>query len=79
MRLLQLNMHPRFRMHFTPTSGSWLNVVEWLFRNIIVNRLRGRVVTSVAELTAAIDGQGAHHATKPAAAAEPPSERSVRM
>ena len=32
--------HPRFNMHFTPTSASWLNMVERFFRDITVNRLR---------------------------------------
>ena len=57
--------HPRFNMHFTPTSASWLNMVERFFRDITVNRLRRGVFTSVPELTAAIDEYVAHHNTKP--------------
>ena len=50
-----LAKHPRFVMHFTPTSASWLNMVERFFRDITVNRLRRGEFTSVAELVAAID------------------------
>ncbi len=50
-----LSKHPRFNMHFTPTSASWLNMVERFFRDITVNRLRRSVFTSVPELVAAID------------------------
>ena len=57
--------HPRFVMHFTPTSASWLNMVERFFRDITVNRLRRGVFTSVGELVAAIDEYVAHHNTKP--------------
>ena len=57
--------HPRFNMHFTPTSASWLNMVERFFRDITVNRLRLGVFTSVSELTAAIDEYIAHHNTNP--------------
>jgi transposase len=60
-----LKKHPRFNMHFTPTSASWLNMVERFFRDITVNRLRRGVFTSVPELIAAIDEYVAHHNTKP--------------
>ena len=50
-----LKKHPRFNMHFTPTSASWLTMVERLFRDITVNRLHRGVFTSVPELTTAID------------------------
>jgi transposase len=60
-----LKDHPRFNMHFTPTSASWLNMVERFFRDITVNRLRRGVFASVPELTAAIDEYVAHHNTKP--------------
>jgi transposase len=60
-----LAKHPRFNMHFTPTSASWLNMVERFFRDITVNRLRRGVFTSVPELIAAIDEYVAHHNTKP--------------
>ena len=60
-----LAKHPRFNMHFTPTSASWLNMVERFFRDISENRLRRGVFTSVPELTTAIDGYIAHHNVKP--------------
>ncbi len=60
-----LAKHPRFNMHFTPTSASWLNMVERFFRDITVNRLRRGVFTSVSELVSAIDEYVAHHNTKP--------------
>lgn len=60
-----LARHPRFHMHFTPTSASWLNMVERFFRDITVKRLRRGVFTSVPELVAAIDQYIAHHNTNP--------------
>ena len=60
-----LAKHPRFNMHFTPTSASWLNMVERFFRDITVNRLRRGVFTSVPELVKAIDEYVAHHNTNP--------------
>ena len=49
-----LNKHPRFHMHFTPTSASWLNLVERWFREITDKRIRRGVFTSVDSLIAAI-------------------------
>lgn len=49
-----LDKHPRFHMHFTPTSASWLNMVERFFRDLTDNRLRRGVFTSVPELIEAI-------------------------
>ena len=60
-----LAKHPRFNMHFTPTSASWLNMVERFFRDISENRLHRGVFTSVPELVAAIDEYVAHHNTNP--------------
>ncbi len=60
-----LGKHPRFNMHFTPTSASWLNMVERFFRDITENRLRRGVFTSVPELVAAIDEYVAQHNIKP--------------
>src|SRR3989304_3603840 len=50
-----LARHPRFHMHFTPTSASWLNMVERFFRSLTTDRLRRGVFRSVPELTAAIE------------------------
>ena len=60
-----LGKHPRFNMHFTPTSASWLNMVERFFRDLTDKRLRRGVFTSVPELVAAIDEYIAHHNLKP--------------
>ena len=60
-----LAKHPRFHLHFTPTSASWLNMVERFFRDITTERLRRGVFTSVPELVAAIDEYVAHHNTNP--------------
>jgi transposase len=51
---LWLVHHPRFHMHFIPTSSSWLNLVERFFAEISTKRLRRAVFTSVKELEAAI-------------------------
>ena len=60
-----LAKHPRFHMHFTPTSASWLNMVERFFRDITTERLRRGVFTSVPELEQAIAAYIAHHNTNP--------------
>ena len=50
-----LAKHPRIHLHFTPTSASWLNMVERFFRDITVERIRNGVFRSVGELIAAIE------------------------
>ena len=60
-----LEKHPRFVMHFTPTSASWLNMVERFFRDITTERLRRGVFTSVPELIGAINEYIGHHNIKP--------------
>jgi len=49
-----LMRHPRFHMHFTPTSASWLNMVERFFRDLTQNRLRRGVFRDLEELMMAI-------------------------
>ena len=49
-----LKKHPRFHIHFTPTSASWLNMVERFFAEITRKRIRRGVFKSVAELEQAI-------------------------
>ena len=49
-----LESHKRVQIHFTPTSSSWLNMVERFFRDITENRIRRGVFRSVPELEAAI-------------------------
>jgi len=50
-----LATHPRFVLHFTPTSASWLNLVERWFREITTKRIRRGVFHSVEDLVVAID------------------------
>jgi len=50
-----LEKHPRFALHFTPTSSSWLNLVERWFGEITRKRIRRGVFKSVPELVAAIE------------------------
>ena len=47
--------HPRFHFHFTPTSSSWLNLVERWFRDITDKAIRRGVFRSVPDLIAAIE------------------------
>ena len=49
-----LRRHPRVHFHFTPTSASWLNLVELLFNELSRRQLRRLAVTSVDELIAGI-------------------------
>ncbi len=50
-----LATHPRFVLHFTPTSASWLNLVERWFREITTKRIRRGVFHSVDDLVHAIN------------------------
>ena len=55
--------HPRrkrWHLHFTPTSSSWVNLVEHWFKELTDKRLRRGVFTSVADLIAAIEKWVAH-------------------
>jgi transposase len=49
-----LARHPRITLHFTPTSGSWLNMVEIFFGIITRQAIRRGTFTSVKDLVAAI-------------------------
>ncbi len=60
-----LARHPRFVMHFTPTSASWLNMVERFFRDITDKRIQRDSFASVAELELAVDLYVAHHNIDP--------------
>jgi transposase len=60
-----LDKHPRFEMHFTPTSASWLNMVERFFRDLTSDRLRRGVFHSVPDLISAIDDYIATHNENP--------------
>ena len=50
-----LRRHPRFHLHFIPTSSSWLKMVERWFREITDKRIRRRIFRNVSELIAAIE------------------------
>jgi transposase len=49
-----IKAHSRFHLHFTPTSASWLNMVERFFAEITRKRIRRGAFKSVAELKSAI-------------------------
>ena len=49
-----LARHPRFHVHFTPTHGSWLNLVERWFALLTERALRRGVHCSVRELEKAV-------------------------
>jgi hypothetical protein len=50
-----LGTHPRITLHFTPTPGSWLNLVEVFFGILTRQAIRRGTVSSVADLEAAIE------------------------
>ena len=60
-----LEKHPRFKLHFTPTSASWMNLVERFFAEITRKRIRRGAFASVAELEAAIEDYLLHHNADP--------------
>lgn len=57
--------NPRFHFHFTPTSASWLNMVEGFFRDLTVNSIQRGIFHDVAELTQAIGQHLAAHNQNP--------------
>lgn len=60
-----LEKHPRFRLHFTPTSASWLNLVERFFAEITSKRIRRGSYSSIGELETAIYDYLLQHNAKP--------------
>ena len=50
-----LSKHPRFHLHFTPTSSSWLNLVERWFRELTEKALRRGAFGSVPDLISAVE------------------------
>jgi transposase len=60
-----LSRHPRFHLYFTPTSSSWLNMVERFFRDLTQNRLRRGIFRDVEELITAIADYIDKHNRKP--------------
>jgi len=62
-----LRKHPRFHIHFIPTSSSWLNLVERWFREITTKRIRREAFTSVPQLIETIMDYIQHHNQNPKA------------
>jgi transposase len=60
-----LKRHPRFQVHFIPTSSSWLNLVERWFRELTEKRLRRGAFKSVEQLTQAIRAYLEHNNKDP--------------
>lgn len=60
-----LRRHPRFHLHFTPTSCSWLNLVERWFGNLTQQRLRRGSFHNVKELNQTIDDYISNHNQNP--------------
>jgi transposase len=60
-----LAKHPRFHLHFTPTSASWVNMVERFFRDLTEKRLRRGVFHSLPELVAALEEYLTHYNENP--------------
>lgn len=60
-----LAKHPRFHIHFTPTSSSWLNLIERFFRELTDKRIRRGTFTSVPELVDAIMSYIENHNKNP--------------
>lgn len=60
-----LKRNKRFHVHFTPTSASWLNMVERLFRDLSERCIRRGVFKSVNELTKTIEGYLEAHNRNP--------------
>lgn len=61
-----LRRHPRFHIHFIPTSSSWLNVIERFFSELTTKRIRRGTFSSVPELIRAIEAFIEQHNADPA-------------
>jgi transposase len=60
-----LKRHPRFHLHFTPTSSSWLNLVERWFRDLTQQRIRRGSFRALQELVNAIKNYIENHNQNP--------------
>lgn len=60
-----LKRHPRFHVHFIPTSSSWLNLIERWFREVTEKRIRRGPFNSVDALVKAIMDYVAEHNENP--------------
>jgi len=61
-----LRYHKRFHVHFTPTSASWLNMVERFFRDLSEQQLRRGIFRSVTDLEQAVMDYIERHNEAPA-------------
>ncbi len=60
-----LKRHQRFHVHFTPTSASWLNMIERFFRDLTQNRLKRGVFRDLEELIMAVEAYIDRHNLSP--------------
>ncbi len=60
-----LEKHPRFKLHFTPTSSSWVNMVEIFFGQLTDKAIRRGIFHSVPDLIDAIEAYLATHNKNP--------------
>jgi len=61
----RLENHKRFHVRFTPTSASWLNIIERFFRDLTANQIRRVVFQDLEELINAIGNYIDHHNKNP--------------
>lgn len=57
--------HPRFKLHLTPTSASWMNLVERFFAEITAKRIRRGSYSGVDDLEEAIYSYLPQHNAQP--------------
>ena len=60
-----LHNHKRFHVRFTPTSASWLNMIERFFRDLTANQIRRGVFKDLEQLITAIGDYIDHHNKNP--------------
>ena len=60
-----LRRHPRFHIHFTPTSASWLNLIERFFRDLTEREIRRGTFLNVGALIDVITSYIGHHNSEP--------------
>ncbi len=60
-----LGSHQRFHVRFTPTSASWLNMIERFFRDLSANQIRRGVFQDLEQLITAIGDYIDHHHRNP--------------
>jgi transposase len=60
-----LTRHPRFKVHFTPTSSSWMNLVERFFADLTADVIRAGSFASIGELVRDIEAYLAERNANP--------------